>query len=169
MNTRQLQCAIDCDVEMKKTLIGVYAADNIPKKHHPMPYGFIVNTDPHQLPGKHWIACYIKNNVLETFDSYGHSPGILSPFIKRYMNTFERTLNNTKRLQSSETRVCGQYCFFYLMCRCRGFSMKDITNLFTHDFMLNDQFVYNFIDERFHCCMHHMSEYYQICTCLNKI
>jgi len=34
MNTYQLQCAIDCDPEMKKHISGVYAADEIPHIIH---------------------------------------------------------------------------------------------------------------------------------------
>lgn len=53
------------------------------------------------------------------------------------------------------------------MCRCKGYSMKDIINIFDRDFKVNDQFVYNFIDERFYCCMHTMSGFCQ--TCENKM
>ena len=170
MNTYQLQCSIDCDVEMRRKIIGVFAADEIPRRFQSLPYGFIVNTDPQQLPGKHWIACYVNSNkILETFDSYGLSPGTLSPFIDHFMDTFERTLVSTKRLQSSDTNVCGQYCLFYLMCRCRGYSMKDITDLFSDNLKLNDQYVYNFVEERFYCCMRNVSGFCQICTCMNKI
>ena len=169
MNTTQLQRAIDCDVEMKEKIIGVFAADDIPHLIRSSSYVLIVNSDTHDLPGSHWIACYANNDVLETFDSYGYSADSLSPFIKRYMNTFTKTVNNIKRLQSSNTKVCGQYCLFYLMCRCRGYSMKDITDIFSRDFILNDQFVYNFIEERFHCCMYTTSQHCQICTCMNKI
>lgn len=170
MNTHQLQCAIGCDVEMNRKIIGVYAADEKPQRNRQVPYGFIVNTDPLHLPGKHWIACYInKRNMLETFDSYGMQPNALSPFITSYMKTFQNSIMNTKRLQSSNTAVCGQYCLFYLMCRCRGYTQRDIMNIFSRNFKANDEFVYNFIEERFFCCIHPLSSIHQICTCINKI
>lgn len=167
MNTHQIQCAIDCEQEMSKQIIGVFAADQIPF-HRSTPFGFIVNTDPQSLPGKHWIACYVdSNNVLEIFDSYGNSSNIRSLFINRYMKDFHRTMINPKRLQSSNSRVCGQYCLFYLMCRCRGYTMTDITNIFSQDFELNDQYVFDFIDTRFYCCMYTSSGFCQMCV--NKI
>ena len=83
------------------------------------------------------------------------------------MYYFEEQLIKTKRIWSSETRVCGQYCILYLMWRCKGYSMKDIINIFDRDFKVNDQFVYNFIDERIYCCMHTMSGFCQ--TCVNKM
>lgn len=165
MNTHQLQRAIDCDSNMNGKICGVYAVDDIPEKYNTRLSGFIANTDPHTLPGRHWVAFFIdENGDLETFDSYGNSPSLYSENIKRYMNNFERNINNTKRLQSSETRVCGQYCLFYLMCRCKGYSLNDIIKVFSGDFRLNDQFVYNFIYERFSCCMYTTSRFCQSCV-----
>ncbi|CAC5384158.1 unnamed protein product [Mytilus coruscus] len=90
---------------MSKQIIGVFAADQIPF-HRSTPFGFIVNTDPQSLPGKHWIACYVdSNNVLEIFDSYGNSSNIRSLFINRYMKDFHRTMINPQRLQSSNSRT----------------------------------------------------------------
>lgn len=166
MNTHQLKCAIKADTEMKN-VIGVYAADGLPKIKQ-LPCGLIVNTDPHQLPGKHWIAFYItKNGVLECFDSYGRSPSVYSSYIERYMKTFDKILVNTKQLQGLNTRVCGHYSLFYLMCRCRGFSMQEIIDIFTHDFIVNDQYVYDFINDRFYCCIYTVSGLCQ--RCINKI
>lgn len=97
MNTHQLKCSIEADSEMKNNIIGVYAADELPGRQTSIPYELIVNTDPHWSPGKHWIAFYItKHRVLECFDSYWNSPSIYSSYIKRYMNTFEKTLINKK-------------------------------------------------------------------------
>ena len=164
MNTYQLQCAIDCDLTMKNSICGVYAADEIPLTVQ-LSHGFIANTDPKQKPGKHWIAFLYVNGVLECFDSYGKSPDQYSTSFKHFMSKYSRLKVNTKRLQSSDTTVCGQYCLFFLMCRTRGQPMEQIVNMFEQNYYLNDQFVYNFIDERFHCCMSSLSSNYQICTC----
>lgn len=164
MNNYQLQCIIDCDVKMKKNVVGVFPADRIPKRHSTNPYGMIVNTDPHHLPGRHWVAFFINNDHLEAFDSYGHSPGLYSINLMQFMQRFRRVTINTKELQDSKTNVCGQFCLYYLMCRCRGYSMSDIVNTFSNDLALNDQFVYTFINDRYYCCMHHFATYCQICT-----
>ena len=166
MIIHQLQCAIRCDDDMNRKIIGVYASNDIPKKKYPLPYGLIVNTDPHYLPGKHWVAFYIdERGLLETFDSYGIPSSLYSPFMERFMNTFEEQFIN--RDYRAQKRVCGQYCLLYLMCRCKGYSMKDIINIFDRDFKVNDQFVSNVIDERCYCCMHTMSGFCQ--TCVNKM
>ena len=152
MNTYQLQCAIDCDLTMKHSICGVYAADEIPQTLQAS-HGFIANTDPKQKQGQHWIAFLYDNGVLECFDSYGKSPDQYSASFKHFMSKYSRLKVNTKRLQSSNTTVCGQYCLFFLMCRTRGLPMEQIINMIEQNYYLNDQFVYNFIDERFHCCI----------------
>jgi len=81
------------------------------------------------------------------------------------MTVYSRIEINSKRLQSKDTTVCGQYCLFYLMCRTRGYSLYQITDLFTENFNLNDQFVYNVIDEQFYCCMSICRNNYKVCLC----
>lgn len=169
MNSHQLKCATDCDVELRRNILGIFAADQLPQKIPNEPFGLIVNIDPHYKPGRHWIALYVQRGEVEAFDSYGNLPSHYSLYIERFLQRFTKVVFNTKKLQSSYTKVCGQYCLFYLMCRCRGYSMMDITGIFSNDFKLNDEFVYYFVDERFHCCMHDELGLCQISTCINKV
>lgn len=104
---------------MKNKILGVYAVDEIPQTL-PNLSGFITNTDPHQRPGKHWISFFVVSGVLECFDSYGLSPEYYSKSFKSFMSNYSKIEVNTKRLQSRDTTVCGQYCLFYLMCKTRG-------------------------------------------------
>lgn len=164
MNTHQLECCITCDEDMNKTIIGVYASDRIPNEPVSPPYGFIVNTHPYHLPGEHWLAFFVdKHGTLESFDSYGNIPSAYSERFDRLMAKFTRLEINRKRLQSSNSNVCGQYCLFYLMCRSRGYSMADILTMFNHTWEDNDQFVYTFINDRFNCCMNNLPNICQSC------
>ena len=52
-------------------------------------------------------------------------------------------------LQSPLTSVCGQYCLYYLLHRARGISLQVILNEFSSDVDWNDQFVYDFIRNRY--------------------
>lgn len=149
MNTKQLECAILSDVNMKNTVIGVFSADRLPPRR---PIPFIANTDPATAPGRHCVAfCIDQQNVVESFDSYAKQPRELSNEFQFFVSQFEKNVINQKRLQSSLTTVCGQYCLFYLMCRCRGFSMEQIQQTFHRDLLSNDEFVYDFINDRFAC------------------
>ena len=110
---------------------GVYAADQLPHYISPST-AIIVNTDPHNENGTHWVAFYLNRNggLIEFFDSYGQPPhlqfyqGLLRRNARRY-------LYNEHRLQSDNTLVCGHYCLVYLFCRTHyGMKMMDFVQLF---------------------------------------
>ena len=63
-----------------------------------------------------------------------------------------------------QTCVVNMCCFF-LMCKVRGYTMRDITDQFTLNVLSNDEFAYNFIDERFYYCMRLNVNNEQSCTC----
>lgn len=114
---------------------GVYAADCLP--HHISPStALVVNTDPHNEGGTHWVAFYLDENfndgrgMIEYFDSYGQPPHLqfYQGFLRR---NARRYLYNEHRLQSDTTRVCGQYCLVYLYFRTRhDLRMTDFVQLF---------------------------------------
>lgn len=64
----QLDCMITCDPLMKSNSVGVFPSDQITRLHANQ--GLIVNTDPHNREGHHWIAAYnVNNERIEIFDS----------------------------------------------------------------------------------------------------
>ena len=60
--------------------LGVFARDQVPKldRSQRRPFALVVNTDPSDKPGTHWIAFFASAEPnaapLEMFDSYGLSP-----------------------------------------------------------------------------------------------
>ena len=55
------------DPKLKPKFYGVVPCDGLPKspvKDMTKPKGYIVNTDPHDQPGQHWIALWTQGNVL---------------------------------------------------------------------------------------------------------
>ena len=154
MNTSQVKCVIQSDSILSTNVLGVFAADEIQLLTLQPSTGIIVNTDPVNKPGKHWVAFFLnQNKTLECFDSYGQSPSTYSVFLRKFIQKFQSTIINHKRAQSSDTNVCGQYCLFYMMCRCRGYDMDAIVDFFSNDYLTNDQFVYSFVQDRFYCCV----------------
>lgn len=154
MNTEQLQHIIQCDVYMKRCVLGVFPVDQIPP-HLPLGTGVIVNTDPARLPGRHWVAFYLnQKNELECFDSFRKSPFTYSAYMKQFMARFSKTDINEKQLQSRDTNLCGQYCLFFLMCRCRGLSIDYFLHLFSNLQHINDELVYDIIKRDFGCCLY---------------
>jgi hypothetical protein len=84
---------------------------------------FILNTDPHDRPGKHWLAFYYDstNRVLEFFDSYGF-PLKNYKFIHSAFSGCQVKIvpvNVHGNLQAFDSFVCGFYCILYLHWRMR--------------------------------------------------
>lgn len=112
----------------------------------------IINTEPSPTTdvGEHWVAIYgdKQSPVMEYFDSYG-----LPPFREALNSFFHRQkrpwIYNRRALQGEFSSTCGHYCLYYLLHRCRGHRMKDITLPFTENGNTNDKLVKDFIHSHF--------------------
>ena len=127
-----------------KMFIGVFAADRLPNRLPPRrPLLLVCNTDPHDRPGEHWVALYLRIHQGEYFDSYEREPPLI---FRRYLDKhYSRWIMNDKKLQSVLTRFCGHYCIFYCLYKCLGYNMRNITNCFVDDVTLNDALVHKFV------------------------
>lgn len=117
--------------------LGVYAIDQLPKLKTNGACCFIINTDPSYLPGKHWLAVFVKNREGECFDSYGRlPPRPLQFWLNKNCN---RWCYNKRWLQGPLSTLCGAYCIFYLAKRC--LSNKTMSAILSEDF--SESFVRN--------------------------
>ena len=112
---------------------------------------YVVNTAPHNHPGLHWIALFVKDGVIEYFDSYGGDP----PSTLRRWGKKKQWMSNPIPLQSPLTSVCGQYCLYYLFHRARGIDMTTLLMDFVADVDDNDKLVYDFVEDR--CDLKHLT------------
>ena len=97
------------------------------------PTAYIVNTDPHDEPGRHWIAIWTEGNVSEIMDSYGLSLevyGTTDPLLEWLNRHFKYQLHNGQSLQSLFSQSCGDYALMYLIDRAEGRSMQQFLNRF---------------------------------------
>ena len=137
MNTLQLRAWLRRhDLTTSCVTCGVHASDQLPKTVE-IPSIHIVNTDPSTESGEHWVAVYFGLDATEYFDSYGLPP----PPTKNFLTFLGAHYDyNPVQLQGVLATTCGHYCLFYLRHRCRGFTMREIVDVFPgrgH----NDQFV----------------------------
>ena len=116
MDTHQLKEVLSRD--LGSSFAGVYPRDVLPDLL-PHQKAVVVNTDPHDQPGAHWICMYLNSPILEYFDSYGLPPNHpdLKDFIQRQSH---KQIHNPHCYQALDTDVCGQYCVYYLHHRHRG-------------------------------------------------
>ena len=96
---------------------GVYAHDQLPNLYltH-VPTFIVINTDSHNLPGRHWISIYIDvNRRGEVFDPLA-SP--LSTHVMRFMNRWTRQwITNSNVYQHPLSQACGVFVLYHLVNR----------------------------------------------------
>jgi len=128
MNTSQLDHLLMSDPIVRCQFGGVCAADELPLRVPYRPRIYVVNTDNRGQPGRHWVTFYFpKKGPTEFFDSLGHSPDY-------YRRRFKSVLlkngpcysYNKIRLQPIGDLTCGQYCVYYAVHRCRGWTINKI-------------------------------------------
>ena len=112
------------------------------------PCSLIINLDHDKLPGSHWIALHITKNCLEIWDTLGfrilHWPRIpctLLNFLHRMVSN--RRLIISKRIQSSQSILCGYFCIYFVICRS-FLSFQSLSKIFTSRFTVNDKTLLQF-------------------------
>ena len=147
MNTLQILNVLKNDPFAKSVFTDVLPSDRLPSQIRKRPKGFILNVDPSNGQGSHWIAVYLtEDGKGEFFDSFGERPEFYSRTFKTFLQDHSSTFTwNENTLQSPWSRVCGQYCLFYALHRSRNIPMSTIVNMFTDHKDRNDTLVRNFI------------------------
>ena len=104
--------------------LGVFARDELPDVGGEIrPWCLILNTDPKDKPGTHWLVLYASSDgPLEFFDSYGLPPSYYS------LNSLE-PLYLLYSFQSPSSSVCGHYCIVYVYLRSRNKSLSQMFHL----------------------------------------
>lgn len=123
-----------------KNFLGVFPRDRIPNINS-FPVSLILNTDPHNKPGQHWVAIFINSQRFGIyFDSYGLRP--LNQEFHDYLNSnCNEWTYNPFMLQGINSYTCGEYCVLFVLLSNLGYDLDHIINLFTNDFKINDKIV----------------------------
>ena len=117
MHTFQLAQVLTKDPVTKESFAGVYACNHQLSsiEINEYPKSFVVNTDPMELPGTHWIAIYFNEQMKgEFFDSYGKHPIHYDKYFLDFMNRNGIQWEHDKiQLQRAFSSVCGH---IYIFC-----------------------------------------------------
>lgn len=148
LSSEQLMCMIKCDPLMRENVLGVFPADQLQRLN--VGQGLILNTKPHHHPGEHWLAIYNSGNFVEVFDSLAALTDKSEiDFKKIYYNVHF----NKRSIQCFDSLVCGHYSIFYLFLKVRDISFQDFLDMFSPTCEISDDYVYNFINRKFHLCL----------------
>lgn len=143
MYSSQIQRILIRDQQTSRYFTGVFPSDELPPICKDT--ALIANTDTHDKEGTHWIAMYIQDEeTLEFFDSFGFHPSVYVPFISQYAKQFLNIKWNQTTFQSPTSNVCGQYCTYFILKRCNGFSMDCILNQMERSKITDFQMYYFF-------------------------
>ena len=128
MSSLQIEDLLKKDSQAKKIFKKVCALDEIEVPSYPSAY--VINSDTSDKKGEHWVAVYFdKNRRGEYFDSYGLPPAVLG--LEAYMDRFSLDwIYNRKTIQSLFSNVCGHYCLYFILFRCRNISLHAIICLY---------------------------------------
>ena len=114
---------------------------NVPHNHKQAL--FIYNLEPSYMSGSHWVATYVKNGVVNYFDSFG-----LPPFQEILNHTRKRNLtllHQDNQIQNIMTTTCRYFCLYFLNEMNKGKEYFDLLKVFdVNDTMKNEKFIGNY-------------------------
>ena len=149
MNTRQLQCALDSDPQMREYERQVLALDQFLK----IKIGkrgkkgiYICNDEPSTKTGNHWFLVIVESQKVYFIDSFAKLPAYYK--IDRKLGTLKLpivTISNI--LQNPFSTLCGEYCLFFAYHLSRNYNLGNILNYFTNDGVTNDYNIKRFVWE----------------------
>ena len=100
---------------------------------------FIYNLEPQYARGSHWTSTYVKNNVINYFDSFGLPPfQELVDHAKRKNLTL---LHQNQQLQNLYSTTCGWFCLYFLNEMHKGKDYFDLLQVFKKDTNYNEKFI----------------------------
>ena len=125
--------------------LGVFARDELPDL--PMekrPFALVINTDPHDKPGQHWLAIYAPiEGPYELFDSFGLAPSF-------YALDFVGPTHSLYSLQSYSSSLCGHYCIYFIYLRSREHSFQNIIE-YLHRVLCPDRYILEYVHKLREC------------------
>ena len=136
MNTYQIERLLNKDPFAKNIFKKACGKDELLHVNYPSTY--VINSHPSSKPGEHWIAVYFdKHRKGEYFNSYGLPPSV-NGFTALMVRYSKEWVYNDETLQSLFSTTCGHYCVYFVLYRCRGYSMRDIVSGFSSNLTEND-------------------------------
>jgi len=156
MYASQLLRLCESDRFIKKTLVGVFANDTLPKVRKKLlyytPRAYIVNSASSASLGEHWLLIYVKpyEKRVIFFDSFGKTPVYYSKRLAKWVKSWGYTVSlNPNVFQASRSHYCGLFVLFLLYFLSRHVPFNVIMKKFSSNPTRNDALVSRFAWQRF--------------------
>ena len=104
---------------------------------------FIFNLEPSYMSGSHWVATYVKNGIINYFDSFGMPP--FQEIVNHAKRKNLTLLHQSDQIQNLMTTTCGYFCLYFLNEMKNGLSYYDLLKVFnSHNTMENEKYIENY-------------------------
>ena len=126
---------------LKIPIKNVLSQDQTIPRNHKLSL-FIYNLEPSYMSGSHWVATYVKDNVINYFDSFG-----LPPFQEILDHAKRRNLtllHQNQQIQNLYTTTCGFFCLYFLNEMHQNVDYFDLLQVFDTDTNKNEKFIENY-------------------------
>ena len=123
---------------LKIPIKNVLSRDQTVQHNHKLAL-FIYNLEPSYLRGSHWIATYVKDNVINYFDSFGMMP--FQEMVDHAKRENVTLLHQNQQLQNLYTSTCGYFCLYFLNEMNKGIDYFDLLQVFKQDTNYNEKFI----------------------------
>ena len=106
---------------------------------------FIYNLEPSYMSGSHWIATYVKDRVINYFDSFGMPP--FEEMVNHAKRKNFTLLHQNQQIQNLYTTTCGYFCLYFLNEMHKGNDAKrngdyfNLLQVFSFDTNKNEKFI----------------------------
>lgn len=100
----------------------------------------IYNLEPSCMSGSHWVSTYVKDGVINYFNSLGMPP--FQEIVDHARSKNLTLLHQSNQVQNVNTTTCGYFCFYFLNEMSKGTTYYDLLDVFNiHDTMKNEYFI----------------------------
>lgn len=130
MYSQQIENILHSNTHTRQIFRGCYPSDGLPDpKSIQYPSTYVVNLDPHQFQGSHWIAIYVKriNDEAYYFDSLALP--INEIIEESFLQKFPRVRKNSKAYQSPLNNTCAHHCISFIYFISIGFDFNQYLKL----------------------------------------
>lgn len=123
------------------TFHGVWACDRLKYFRFHGRGSIIVNTQPRWQPGLHWVVFAWDENHLYYMDTSGIVPiwhHSFDKFIAKHV-VYKNCIINTRIIQEPNTKLCGQFCAFFVSLFDCGYTLSDFIGCFSNNLEANNR------------------------------
>ena len=120
---------------------GVFSVDEVVRKPDTLPAVYVYNTFPRSNKSVgHWICFHVsKKWDIEFFCSYGTRPP--KKLLKMVRRWSRKITWNKIRFQNYTSNVCGLYVIYYIHFKCYNWTLQQIQQHFSKNFLHNDTYI----------------------------